>query len=151
MNKHNKTAKFIWYLYIVLLFLIVIIKFRGSFSELINRCNSDIIAGYNIIPFSTLKIQLKHFSEGWARFNLFGNIIPFMPFGTLLPIAYQKCNSFIKIFCIGFAFSFFAELFQLFTKLGIFDVDDIILNVFGICLGYFIICIYKSRKKEDIF
>lgn len=151
MNKHNKAIKIIWYIYITLLFLIVIIKFRGSFSELINKCNSDFIVGYNIIPFSTLRIQLKHFSEGWARFNIFGNIIPFMPFGALLPIAYHKCNSLIKIFCIGFAFSLFAELFQLITRLGIFDVDDIILNIFGICLGYLIICIYKNSKKEDVF
>jgi glycopeptide antibiotics resistance protein len=59
-----------------------------------------------------------------------------MPFGFLLPLVYIKINSFGKIFITGLLFILFIEFFQLFTKVGSFDVDDILLNSLGIMCGY---------------
>ena len=39
MKNKRKVMRIIWWIYIVLLFLIVVIKFRGSFSELRERMN----------------------------------------------------------------------------------------------------------------
>ena len=85
--KRKLLIKVIWWIYFVLLFGIVIIKFRGSFSELLIKMESTPFGtNYNLIPFKSIGEQLSHFSEGWARFNLLGNIIPFVPFGFLLPV-----------------------------------------------------------------
>lgn len=59
-----------------------------------------------------------------------------MPFGFLLPIAFRKINLFWKVIGVGFIVDLFIEVFQYITKTGSFDVDDIILNMIGIALGY---------------
>ena len=138
--KRKLLIKVIWWIYFVLLFGIVIIKFRGSFSELLIKMESTPFGtNYNLIPFKSIGDQLSHFSEGWARFNLLGTIIPFVPFGFLLPVVSEKINSFIKILFAGFGFLLFVEVFQFFTRLGSFDVDDIFLNMLGIFIGYLLI------------
>ena len=135
--KRKLLIKVIWWIYFVLLFGIVIIKFRGSFSELLIKMESTPFGtNYNLIPFKSIGEQLSHFSEGWARFNLLGNIVPF---GFLLPVVSEKINSFIKILFAGFGFLLFVEVFQFFTRLGSFDVDDIFLNMLGIFIGYLLI------------
>ena len=93
---------------------------------------------YNLIPFRSMSTQIERITQWWALKNLLGNIIPFIPFGFLLPITYKKFSSAISIFVIGLASILLIEIFQFFTKLGNFDVDDIILNMIGIVCGYVI-------------
>lgn len=153
MMKQNKIIKFIWWLYIVLLFVLVVVKFRGSIAELSDRVNSYAMEGsinYNLVPFRSIGNQVVHIFQGWALVNLFGNIVPFIPFGFLLPISYRKINTFYKVFVVGFLSIIFIELFQFITKLGSLDVDDIILNAVGVSIGYFMIWLFNRifiRKR----
>ena len=138
--KKKLLMNIIWWIYFALLFGIVIIKFRGSLSELFVKIESTPFGtNYNLIPFNSIGEQLSHFSEGWARFNLMGTVIPFIPFGGLLPMISEKANSFRRVLFIGIGFVLFVEVFQFFTRLGSFDVDDVILNMFGILTGYLIV------------
>ena len=139
MRKHGKTLTILWWMYIALLFVFVVVKFKGSFYELSDRINSISMQGsinYNLIPFRSMSVQIERITQWWALKNLLGNIIPFIPFGFLLPITYKKFSSAIKVLSIGFASILLIEIFQFFTKLGNFDVDDIILNMIGIVCGY---------------
>lgn len=149
--KKKLLMNIIWWIYFALLFGIVIIKFRGSLSELFVKIESTPFGtNYNLIPFNSIGEQLSHFSEGWARFNLIGNVIPFIPFGVLLPMISEKANSFIRVLFIGMGFVLFVEVFQFFTRLGSFDVDDVILNMFGILIGYLIVWFgstIRDRKR----
>ena len=149
--KKKLLMKIIWWIYFALLFGIVIIKFRGSLSELFVKIESTPFGtNYNLIPFNSIGEQLSHFSEGWARFNLMGNVIPFKPLGVLLPMISEKANSFIRVLFIGIGFVLFVEVFQFFTRLGSFDVDDVILNMFGILIGYLIVWFgstIRDRKR----
>lgn len=129
----------IWWVYIIVLFLLVVIKFNGSTSGIISRIESNNLPGsvnYNLIPFNSIGDQLENISEGWARFNLLGNTVPFMPFGFLLPLVFKEINRFWKVISVGFVVDFCIEIFQYITKTGSFDIDDIILNTIGIALGY---------------
>lgn len=140
MKKQTKAFIIIWWVYIVLLFVFVVVKFKGSFYELSDRINSFSMHGsinYNLIPFRSMSVQIRRITQWWALKNLLGNIIPFIPFGFLLPIAYRKFNSAIKVLSTGLVSILLIEIFQFFTKLGNFDVDDIILNMIGIICGYF--------------
>ena len=85
-----------------------------------------------------MSTQIERITQWWALKNLLGNIIPFIPFGFLLPVTYKKFSSAISVFVIGLASILVIESFQFFTKLGSFDVDDIILNMTGIVCGYVI-------------
>ena len=141
MRKQGKTLKILWWVYIALLFVFVVVKFKGSFYELSDRVNTYSMQGsinYNLIPFRSMSAQIERITQWWALKNLLGNIIPFIPFGFLLPITYKKFSSAISIFVIGLASILLIESFQFFTKLGSFDVDDIILNMTGIVCGYVI-------------
>lgn len=128
-------------MYIALLFVFVVVKFKGSFYELSDRVNTYSMQGsinYNLIPFRSMSAQIERITQWWALKNLLGNIIPFIPFGFLLPVTYKKFSSAISVFVIGLASILVIESFQFFTKLGSFDVDDIILNMTGIVCGYVI-------------
>ena len=144
--------KLLFWSYLILLFVVVILKFTGSFQDLLNRINAEPYGKtYNLEPFVTIKSQLRHWSEGWARFNLIGNTIAFLPFGFLLPLTYRKGCSLGKVLLLGLMFVLFAEAVQFYTNLGTFDVDDIILNMSAIFLGYFpvgIAAICKGHKKK---
>mgnify|MGYP000684758571 FL=1 len=57
MNK-NQVEKVIWWAYIILLFAIVVVKFKGSFAELRDRItsySSQEAVVFNVIPFRIWK------------------------------------------------------------------------------------------------
>ena len=68
--------------------------------------------------------------------NLAGNILLFIPAGWLLPKLWKWQRNFLHFFvsCLGAVFC--VEVLQLFTLLGSFDVDDIILNLLGMTVGF---------------
>ena len=74
MNR-NKIEKAIWWAYIILLFAIVVVKFKGSFAELSDRItlySSQEAVIFNLIPFRNIGVQIKHITQWWALKNLFG-------------------------------------------------------------------------------
>ena len=149
----KRTWKLLFWTYLLLLFLVVILKFTGSVQDLLARMQAEPYGKtYNLQPFATLKIQLRHLSEGWARFNLIGNTVPFLPLGFLLPMACRKCGSLFRVLLFGLLFVLFAEAVQFYTNLGAFDVDDIILNMAAIFLGYLpvgIAALFRKPKKKQ--
>ena len=68
--------------------------------------------------------------------NLGGNIFLFIPFGVFLPKLYPKQRNFFRFISVCLGVMFLVEVLQLFTLLGYFDVDDLILNLFGMTLGF---------------
>lgn len=144
--------KFIWWTYLILLFAVIGIKFNGSFTELHNKMVSTPFGtNYNIVPFKTIDLHIRYYSRSWEKLNLWGNLIPFVPYGFLLPIVYPKMNRFANVFLYGLLSVLFIEVFQFFTRLGTFDVDDIMLNMVGICFGYLLFqagnFVCKRKKK----
>lgn len=66
MRKQSKVFKIIWWLYIVMLFVFVVVKFKGSFVELSNRINSYSMDGsinYNLIPFRSIIVQIRRIPQ----------------------------------------------------------------------------------------
>ncbi|WP_294234576.1 VanZ family protein [uncultured Chryseobacterium sp.] len=66
-----------------------------------------------------------------------GNIVMFMPFGFLGWI-FPKLNVFKNLICTFVSAITIVEALQYFSRMGIFEVDDIILNTFGVFLGFLI-------------
>lgn len=77
--------------------------------------------------------------------ELFGNILLFIPAGWLLPKIFPTMRRFFPFLavCIGVILS--VETLQLVTLLGRLDVDDIILNITGMVMGY-ILYILTHKK-----
>ena len=104
----------------------------------------------NVKPFTTIKLYLNsHGSAEYAINNLLGNIIGFIPLGILLPLLFARLRSATAtIFCV-FMFSLAFETFQLFSMLGIFDVDDIVLNTLGGAIGYLIFLLFANSVDRN--
>ncbi len=81
--------------------------------------------------------------------NLVGNVVCFMPFGFFLPNMYgvfRRHGSLVILF--GFLLTCTVETLQMLTRVGAFDVDDILLNTCGAVLGYLLnrVCRLLRRK-----
>jgi len=90
---------------------------------------------WNIVPF----VDLFH-----SPIQYFLNMILFLPFGFLLPLLWEQYSNIKNILGFGFFLTFFIETAQVFT-FRTTDIDDLISNVLGILLGFFII--KKLHKK----
>ena len=72
------------------------------------------------------------------------NVFVFIPLGLYLSFFIKK-NKFIKVIIYTFLISLLFEIIQLFSLLGSFQTEDLILNMFSGLLGYII---YKIIYKE---
>ena len=122
------------------------------FSDLYGRTGQMDTYRYNLELFKEIKrfwnyrVQVGFF----AMFtNLFGNVVIFVPFGFFMPMA-SKYRSFFSTLFYSFGLSLCVETFQLLTKVGSFDVDDLLLNTLGGVVGYmiFVICA-RIRRQHD--
>ena len=78
----------------------------------------------------------------WNRFlsifiNVFGNIIMFIPFGFLGWI-FPKFQNLKELMFTFLSVLMIVEALQYFSRMGVFDVDDILLNSFGVWIGFLI-------------
>jgi len=90
----------------------------------------------NFQLFKTIRMYIDYYARLNSFENLFGNILIFIPFGFLIPHSMETMKHFLWIFAFSFCFIMDIELFQLVTRFGEFDVDDILLNITGVMLGW---------------
>ncbi len=122
-------------------YMILLIYFL-FFSEEYGRTTQFLNYQYNFTPFREISRFIKYrdiLGEEAFMINIVGNIVVFMPFGFFIPgLEKRKLGpflNFLKITGFGFLFSLTVETAQLVSKVGCFDVDDLILNTVGVALG----------------
>lgn len=67
--------------------------------------------------------------------NVLGNVIMFMPLGFFLPLLWPDMRAFGRVVAICALASFAIEFTQYWIG-GISDIDDMMLNTAGACIGY---------------
>jgi len=84
---------------------------------------------------------------GWKTvlINILGNILMFAPFG-FLGIIFQKLIDFKTLIINFLSAIILIESLQYFTRLGVFDIDDIILNTVGVAIGFSVYKFFKLNK-----
>ena len=97
-------------------------------------------ASVNLVPARTALGIIRDF-PGLVIQQLLGNVVLFVPLGFLLPLLSARCRRFAITAAVGLSVSVGIELVQLVLLLSLMsrrsvDVDDVILNVTGACLGY---------------
>lgn len=148
---HNLlTVCFICYMILLVYFLF--------FSERYGRKEPYSTYQYNFTFFREIRRYIEYRDKigiGYFLINVVGNVAAFIPFGFLVPVIYREqrgektyrghyLRAFIFASILGFLFSFCVESIQLVTKVGCFDVDDLMLNTLGVMIGYMI---YFFSKK----
>ena len=119
---HEEFLNLLFIVYILLLF------------ELLTGTENNSGTGINLVPFS----EIFRYQVGSKMFiyNTLGNILLFVPYGYFVT-RYINGKSLYQIFIISFVTSLTVEILQ--VKLGrSFDIDDVILNVIGGMVGYFL-------------
>ena len=97
----------------------------------------------SLVPFRTIMEYLRIIfdpdavmAHRVAVINLAGNIIMFVPLGFFLPLVSKRCHSAALCMLLSGLCILAVECIQLFTLLGSFDMDDLLLNMAGVCIGY---------------
>jgi len=132
-KKHCKLYNFLFYFsfgfYLIVLFAIL---FRTSHPTRV----------VNMIPFHTITNFLSRgrILHVFTLSNVFGNIIIFIPLGIYSMFFWRKEKSSRNVLGIGLV-SLLVEIIQYTFKIGIGDIDDVILNTIG---GYLGIVIYRK-------
>ena len=90
---------------------------------------------YNFAFFSDLIYIYRNMGISHFLRLFLGNIGWFIPFGFILPLLWKRI-SFLKTVFMGFLFSLTIEFMQFAFYKGVAEVDDLILNTFGVAIGY---------------
>lgn len=77
--------------------------------------------------------------------NLAGNVLMFIPIGNWLVRLWPRFQNFFLFLATCAGLILLVETVQLFTLLGSFDVDDVILNLIGMTIGY-LFCLLCHKK-----
>ena len=108
----------------------------------------------NCLPLKTMGKYIRYFFlrkdflSLWLGFyNIGGNFLLFLPMGFFMPRLFAKWRKkgAFALRMLGMIVT--VETMQAFFRVGIFDIDDILLNFLGALLGYVI----NKRLSEYIF
>lgn len=145
--KSKKSKKILkWGIFIV---YIIALTYFVFFAESMGRVDATAKYRYNLKPMKEILRFWRHRDTlGIASFlNIGGNVAAFIPFGFCLPLITEHKVKFIAAFFYTFGLTLSIELIQLVSKVGSFDVDDIILNLIGGIIGYFLFVIFDILYK----
>ena len=135
VSKLSHVIVFIYY--VILLFNMVVFA----------RYNS--IDSYNLVPFKSIIDIFKNGTTYSIIINIFGNLLVFMPLEYFL-IELFKVKKFYINFILSFGIILLIELFQYVFKVGVLDIDDLILCTFGMMIFYIIYnkVVIKWQKEK---
>lgn len=139
--KHHQ--KFVFYKEVFMLSFVIYMMclfYVVTFQDI----DSTGITGFNFIPFKEM-LRYKFGSRLFFK-NVIGNLLMFVPFGFFTAYILREIKLRWVLF-ITVIVSITIELTQ--TQIGrVFDIDDVILNLLGGCIGYFVFSfIYHLKAK----
>ena len=102
----------------------------------------------NLIPFKTILPYLLG-EKGLiiGGINIVGNIVLLVPIGFLIPYIYRNMT-WKKSLALGVAAGVTIEGMQAVLRVGIFDIDDVILNGLGVMVGYWLFIILSKMVRS---
>lgn len=148
MNKREKIKALSRICFIIYMIVLVYLLFLSDgFGR--TQMKSDIYRNY--IPFTEIKrfIRMLSTSPVYAAMNLFGNIAIFMPFGALIRWVVNRKIYWYQAVMYTLLLSLSVEVLQLVSRVGSFDIDDIILNTLGGLFGFWVYHILKLINKRS--
>lgn len=133
LNLKKKTASAVLYLYSYNLLIITLLMRSASRDY-----------SYSFLPFFLNEFDRSNKGVWDCVFNA----LLFLPLGFLIPYLLNSKHKYKVTVFLGFCITLIIELIQLITKLGEFELDDIVFNTLGTAAG---VGIYAGvRKLIDI-
>ena len=106
----------------------------------------------NLEPLHTIRtVYLNGYRNGYITagsllLNLAGNLLVFAPLALFIPYLWRGKHPFLKFFPLTFAAVLSVELCQLALMCGACDIDDVILNLGGALIAYFLLRLPPLRR-----
>ena len=134
---------------VLLVAYFALLIFFMFFSDELGRKMGTGVRRMNTHPFNEIRrFWAMRYTYGWkyTLMNIGGNILIFVPFGFLIPMSSKNkiTRNFFVVTLLAIMFSGAIEVVQILTKVGAFDIDDIILNTAGAITGYIVYAIAKA-------
>lgn len=110
----------------------------------------------NLVPFNKFAEIRESAQRGIFSYivnEVIGNIALFVPVGFLLPLLWKRFEKIWAVLLSCLSISLAIEIIQLGISLRATDVDDLIMNVLGGIVGYFIYALIRrlTKSKTDKF
>lgn len=106
---------------------------------------------YNFEPFKEIRrfvVKAQNIGYKAVWINLAGNVVAFIPFGLFIgPVFARKLNLWQKVL-LSFDFAMIVETIQLATRVGSFDVDDLMLNTVGGLIGALLYIAFLAIERK---
>lgn len=152
-EKQKNTAVVLFWIYGILMVYLLFIRNRTAVEGV--PYWEQVKGNFNLMPFHTIGdywhilTNKEYYLDKWGAYaiyraqarhafiNLVGNVVMFVPLGYCLPSVSGKYRTLLCTLFAGAGLIIAVEILQLFTLLGSCDVDDLILNLCGVILGYF--------------
>lgn len=135
-KKVKKLSQIIIFVYYIILLFNMVIFARYS------SINSS-----NLIPFKSIIDVINNGNIYSIIINIFGNLLVFMPLEYFI-IELFKVKKFKFNFALSVAIILLIELFQFVFKVGVLDIDDLIICTLGMMLFYVCYNLLIKRNKE---
>jgi glycopeptide antibiotics resistance protein len=100
----------------------------------------------NLVPLRSIVADWRSGGQPFVV-NFLGNIVAFLPMGTLPPLIRQKRTTIWQVALFSLALSLTIEVSQYFSGRRVPDVDDLILNTLGGALGYLLTPRWRSNNS----
>ncbi|MBJ7948911.1 VanZ family protein [Bacillus cereus group sp. N24] len=155
VNWWKELIRFLFVVYICMVVAVTLFPLPIGFPSSAENLSRSV----NIIPFASIFKDIGQigsaydgdvlFMIGLIVRNVGGNVLLLIPLGFLAPIIWDTYKKIKNTILLGFTISVSIELLQLIESLfsgsaRITDIDDVICNVLGSIVGYFI---YKITLK----
>jgi glycopeptide antibiotics resistance protein len=103
----------------------------------------------NYVPFRTILPYLLG-ENGFliGALNIGGNIAFLIPIGFLLPFVFARID-WKRSLVVALLSGMSIELTQVFLHIGIFDIDDVILNGLGVMVGYWLFLLFQKIMSSS--
>lgn len=103
----------------------------------------------NFVPFKTiLPYLLGEYGFLIGALNIIGNIAFLIPIGFLLPFVFARID-WKKSLALAVLSGMLIELSQVVLHVGIFDIDDVILNGLGVMVGFWMYGWFKKIMSSS--
>ena len=139
MTEHKFLRRAVFAAYCLLMVYLLFLQ-RGRSPIFGGGYVNTMLANLNLCPGAEIQRFLRVWNDPMyhraAVVNLVGNIIMFIPLGFCLPWANAPLRRFWKTLLVSAGVIILVEAVQLVTLLGRCDVDDLILNLIGVTVGY---------------
>lgn len=147
--------KCVFAIYLLVLIKVIIFKYPiDHLRSIVEEWSPDVfwqgLSHANFTFFKTIRMYIEYWGRINSFENLIGNIVIFIPYGLLLPLVWKKGKSLFSFLLSVLVFILGVELIQMWTNFGAFDVDDILLNLLGALIGYFVYFLAIKRFVKNV-